>query len=203
MANQVDICNGALTKIGANEINSLDDPTKAARKCKLRYNICRKYVLRSHPWRAIRKFASISPETTKPPMQYNYQFILPPDLIRLWLVTNVNGKPRRDYEKVGNKIYANWEMCYIKYGVDEVDAEKYDDMMVETLSLYLAKDIGYSITQDRGIVSDVNAEYEAVMRRAKSVDSKEDFPRVVRGNQWLEERQTNVHSPVSQYPQLQ
>lgn len=48
--NSVEICNNALTLIGTRRITSLSDPSKEARACNDNYDICRKALLRSHPW---------------------------------------------------------------------------------------------------------------------------------------------------------
>lgn len=46
----IEVCNNALTLIGSRRITSLSDPSKEARACNDNYNICRKAVLRMHPW---------------------------------------------------------------------------------------------------------------------------------------------------------
>ena len=52
----VDICNSALNIIGASNIISLDEDSKAGRICKQRYPNVRDSVFRSHPWNKIRIF---------------------------------------------------------------------------------------------------------------------------------------------------
>ena len=114
MATEIDICNGALTKIGAEPINGFDDPKKTARKCKLRYDICRKATLRSHYWKCTKGRAQINAETQKPAFEWDNQFALPSDLIRLWLVTTQDGTPIRNYELEGGKLLTNQSTIYIK-----------------------------------------------------------------------------------------
>jgi len=202
MANEVDICNGALIKIGAEEINSLEDDKKSARKCKLRYDICRKYVLRSHPWKVIKDRKVIAPLTSSPAFEWENEFILPENLLRLWLVTDEFGRPRRDFEKEGNKIFADYDELFVKYGRDETDANLFDDAMVEAISLYLAYDICYSLTQDKGLVDKQLAIYNITVRSARSIDAQEDFPKTVNANLWRSERRVNRHNPVRQFPFL-
>jgi len=48
--NSVEICNRALTDIGARRITALSDPSKEGRACNDNYDISRKAVLRLHPW---------------------------------------------------------------------------------------------------------------------------------------------------------
>jgi hypothetical protein len=49
-ATPVEICNNALTLIGTRRITALTDPSKEARACNDNYDICRKSLLRMHPW---------------------------------------------------------------------------------------------------------------------------------------------------------
>lgn len=46
----VEICNNALTLVGTRRITSLSDASKEARACNDNYDICRKALLRRHPW---------------------------------------------------------------------------------------------------------------------------------------------------------
>lgn len=50
MASEVEICNLALSHVGADSIQSLDDKTKEANKCKLHYGPDRDAVLGKHRW---------------------------------------------------------------------------------------------------------------------------------------------------------
>ena len=50
MASVVDICNSALNQIGASNIISLTEDSKAARICNQRYDFIRDYVFLAHPW---------------------------------------------------------------------------------------------------------------------------------------------------------
>jgi len=48
--NAVELCNNALSNIGTRRITSLSDTSKEGRACNDNYDICRKAVLRMHPW---------------------------------------------------------------------------------------------------------------------------------------------------------
>jgi hypothetical protein len=57
----VNICNMALTLLGAATITSLSDQNKEARRCSQELDNVRRQVLRSHPWRCAKKRATLSP----------------------------------------------------------------------------------------------------------------------------------------------
>ncbi len=77
MASVVDICNSALNQIGASNIISLTEDSKAARICNQRYNFVRDSVFRSHPWNCLTTRATIAPDTATPAFEFSKQFTLP------------------------------------------------------------------------------------------------------------------------------
>jgi len=202
MANEVDICNGALTKIGSDQINSLEDDKKAAIKCKLRYPVCRDFVLRTHPWKSIRARQALNAMTTIPAFEWEKQFTLPENLLRLWLVTDVRGNPLRRFEKEGNLLLCDYDTVYIKYGKNVTDATQYDSMLIEAISYYLAADICYSLTQDVNVLSSMEAGYNRTIRLAKSVDAQEDRPKKINANKWEASRRRSNDETRTRFPQL-
>ena len=73
MASVVDICNSALNLIGASNILSLTEDSKAARICNQRYNFVRDATFRSHPWNCLIRRATLSPETDTPNFDFSNQ----------------------------------------------------------------------------------------------------------------------------------
>lgn len=56
----VDICNAALFRLGGNSISTLKDGTSEAMACNLRYDWCRRAVLRQHIWKCAMKRATLT-----------------------------------------------------------------------------------------------------------------------------------------------
>ena len=69
----VDICNSALNIIGASNIISLDEDSKAGRICKQRYPNVRDSVFRSHPWNCLVNRVQLTADTTNPTFEFQYQ----------------------------------------------------------------------------------------------------------------------------------
>ena len=75
----VDICNSALNIIGASNIISLDEDSKAGRICKQRYPNVRDSVFRSHPWNCLINRIQLTANTSSPTFEFQYQYDLPAD----------------------------------------------------------------------------------------------------------------------------
>ena len=81
MTSFMEICNLALTRIGAQTINSLDEASAQAIHCNLLFGPTRDAVLRQVPWRfaTARQALALLDETHPPEWTYGYQ--KPPDCL--------------------------------------------------------------------------------------------------------------------------
>jgi len=180
----VTIANSALTKLGASLISSLDEESKEARLCKNRiYEVC-DLVLRSHSWNFATKRIGLAPLVTAPAFDYDYQFKLPLDCLRVLMV-----KPQEeDYRLEGGCILANVNHLDIVYIGKITDINLIDPCCREVIACYLAYDISYALTQTAQVQQQLYALYESKLRQAKSIDAKEDPSRELEANLFLESR---------------
>ena len=88
MADETSIANLALAHLGQNQIMALSDDTAAARFCDTYYEQSRDEVLASHPWTFAMKRANLSALIAVPISEWEYQYQLPTDCIR---VMQMNG----------------------------------------------------------------------------------------------------------------
>lgn len=174
MPSEVSICNAALTRLGADRaILSLDDPSKEARKCKLRFTDCRDSVLRSHLWNFAIKRVLLSPTTTTPPFDWQYQFVLPPDCLRVVSVSSQGDSDIRYSVESGN-ILADSNLLELAYLERVTDMTRVDSLFADALAYYLAWDIAYSITDSSTIREDMLTSYKKVVAPlARFVDATE------------------------------
>ena len=112
MASEVQICNLALAKVGDEQITSLTENSKAARLCNLVYEPMRDTTLRSHPWNFAIQRVELAASTETPSYEYNAQFALPSDFLRL-LGTNMLDAAKFTVE--GNLLLCNASALKIKY----------------------------------------------------------------------------------------
>ena len=79
MASEVDIINSAMNMIGASNIISRGEDSKAARVTNQRFDYVRDAVQRSHPWNCTVTRRSLAPDSETPAFDWSYQFTLPTD----------------------------------------------------------------------------------------------------------------------------
>ena len=84
----VEICNIALTALGANNIMDLTENTEEARKCNVLFENLRDEMLEAHLWNfAIKRTGDLALSSTSPLWEFNNKFQLPTDCLRV-LKTN-------------------------------------------------------------------------------------------------------------------
>jgi len=117
---ETSICNQALASIGANRINNLTDGTVNAIHCTTHYAQTRDALLRSHWWRFATARAVLSENIESPDFEWDYQFDLPVDFLRLISIYDDNGTIRknvyRSFAIEGNMILINDDSVNLKVG---------------------------------------------------------------------------------------
>lgn len=173
------ICNSALGKIGAARINNYDDSTEsnpAAIQCRTHYEVARDSLLRSHVWSFAVNRASLTAETNAPDFEYDYQFTLPSDFIRLLNIYEGDNYTELydSYTIENGKILSNDSTCYIKYIKRVTDPVKFDTMFVEVLILSLAlKLIGPLAGGAPKLQQSIQIELDNIMKKARVVNLQE------------------------------
>jgi len=182
----ITIANSALTKLGANLITSLDEESKEARLCLARIYEVRNIVLRSHPWNFATKRVVLSPLSTAPAFEYEYQFTLPTDCLRVITV-----RPEtEDYRIEDGKILANVDQLELVYIYEVSNPVLIEPLCAEAIACYLAYDISYALIQTGQVQQQLYQLYEEKLRQAKSIDAKENPARELSADLFLESRYT-------------
>jgi hypothetical protein len=209
MATQLDIINGALINIGEEPITSINEKNKAGRLVKNRYEIIRQEVLRRHPWKCASDRLTLSPETREPPFGQQYRFALPPHVLRVWRVvdtSNIQQIPEvlnedRSWRQETEAILSNLREIGIEFVNDEKNVGRFDPLLVQAISLRLAVDICYALTQDKELRGQLQALFTEVLGKAKSADAKSEAPRSLEAREWIQRSRTTY--PVPALPGLQ
>ena len=181
----VSICNSALVKVGAERITSLDESTPGAIACNEQFTKIRDEVLRAHPWNCVIarvELASVA-DYEDPMGEWTAQFSLPSDCLRV-----LRTKDDVDYKIEGRYLLSNDSECSIQYIKRETDYSKYDPMLLECLSLRLAVELAYLITQSKSVAELLMIQYKALLSEARSADGQEGTADDAVVTDWTESR---------------
>lgn len=183
----VEICNSALSKIGAARITALSDNTKSAILCNDQYDRLRKEVLRSHPWNFAIAYVSLSATANTPVWDaWEKEFLLPSDVLRV-LETDLpsNEKWELGYNADGDRVlFCNSTALKIKYIKDITNTTRFDAAFEEALAFRLAADLAYALVNSQSLQQNMFNLYKAFMATAMSFDGQESGPTEVQADAW-------------------
>lgn len=182
---ETSICNSALIKVGGARITSLADTSKEGLLCNERYEKCRDELLRSHPWNFALKRASPAADGTAPTWGYTYRYAMPADCLRVFRMED-NGI---EWKSEGRYILTDEPgPLNILYIAQITDTSKFDPMFAEALSLRLAADIAYAMTNSAAMQENMWNAYLKMVAQARSMDGQEGTPEAIEAESWLDSR---------------
>lgn len=180
----IDIVNSALIRLGVEHINSLTDNNKRARVMNSLYNIARRRLLEDHIWNFALKRTELAKTGNTPLFNYEHEYQLPGDFLRLVEEDNNGGFiftyhfPVEGtfpvYEIEGDKLLTDLETVKIVYVFDSDEVAKFSASFVKALYLELAAEASYTITQNPALTADIRNEKEAVLAQARAIGSGQD-----------------------------
>lgn len=195
MASQTDICNRALTKVGATRITNINDNSKSARVMSALWDTVRKAELRRRFWKFAIARTTLPALSEKPSWGYNTAFQLPADFIRLVQVNDTFAVPAmtdyRDqddsaYQIEGSQILTIFNApLKIRYVQDVTDPGKFDSLFVEALASKLAYEACEEITQSLSKRQQAAEDYKQAMRDATLAGAIERAPQGFPDDSWM------------------
>jgi len=174
MASDVDICNSALNMIGASNIISLTEDSRAARVCNQRYQFVRDAVFRAHPWNCLIRRTSVAADSDTPAFEFSYQHTLPTNPYCLRVLRPED--PDTVYKVEGRKILSSTTPFKFIYVARITDPNEYDQLLTEAFAARLAADISYALVNSAALTQSLFAMYEAKLGEARFVDATEGTP---------------------------
>lgn len=148
MASQVEICNYALSVLGAGAITSLSDSSESARVMTRFWDMARQSELRKHFWSFALKRDTLPALSTAPAWGFDTGFQLPSDYLRLIQINDTFAVPAQtDYRTQDDSawvIESGVVMCNfgaplkIRYVRDVTDPASFDPLFAEALGCRLA-----------------------------------------------------------------
>lgn len=185
MASKIDIANLALTSIGADRIETLDEDSETARKVNSIYERLLKSMLRSHFWNFATKEIVLSRLVETPLLDdYTYIFQLPSDYIRLRKVSIYPDS----YKIKGRRIYCNSDSLSIEYVSFNDDPNEYDALFVDAFATRIAAELCFSITKNATLTQNKWIEFKEKYTKSISVDGQEETPDSIDASSWVNSR---------------
>ena len=190
MASTVQICNLALTKLGAARITSLQDNTKQARSLNAIFEQVRDAELAAHPWSFAIKRAEIPASSTAPAFGWSYAYPLPSDYIKLVQVGDTfafydSGDTGALFDVEGGAVLTDEASpLQIRYVYRVTNSGLFPSMFVQSLACRLAAEVAEDLTQNLSKRQQAWEERTQAIREAKRANMIERPPQRVGVLSW-------------------
>jgi len=195
MASAIQICNLALSHIGAFRISSFEESTKASRQCLELYPIARDSVLEDHDWGFARKEQTLA-LSTDTYSGWSYAYAYPSDCLAPRLIYDDNGALTGTsydadldvYKQVGKieyEVRSNTTLDQVMLLTDKEDAiliytakvenpTMFSSSFVDAISWRLAADLAYPMNTDKKLSDQMNNKYLVSIGKSKQSSSNLD-----------------------------
>lgn len=197
MASEVEIVNSALRKIGADPITSLTEGSDNANVALDLYEIHRDNLLRYHTWNFATKRKKLSRSATTPVYQWDYQYPVPSDFLRIVEVhDNTDGlgavRYRMEHDSTdGTVIRTNSTDVWLTYIYQVTDPNRMPIDFRETLALTLASEFATAIQNSNTLSERLLSQATRARTKARSNDGTEDYPNSFPEGSWVTSRFRN------------
>lgn len=175
MASEVEICNLALSHIGAYSINALSDASQEARKCNLYFDSDRDFVLRDYPWNFAEKRNLLAVLSGVTPYGYTYAYAYPTDCVNaLYLFNSANITVPLEFKITakddlsGKQILTDEEDAVLVYTARVEDPTLFDANFIVAFSYKLAASLALTLTKKESVQERMLRIYAAIMAMAKT-----------------------------------
>jgi hypothetical protein len=195
MASEVDICNLALSHIGASAtISSLTEQSEEAFHCNLLYADDRDSVLRTHPWGFAKRHLALS-DMGSPPGNWSYRYSYPNDAIyaREILQTDTAGDPIKFEIALSDAynsrvILTDQEDAVLVYTYKVTNTLAFDPLFINALTWKIAASVAMPLTRDHERLKMAHQMYIEAVSQAQTFDSNESHEDINREAAWITAR---------------
>lgn len=170
----IQICNNALLRLGASTITSFGDGTTASNACDQVYSQARDALLRMHTWNFAIARVALAADSEAPSFEYNYQYTLPSDFIRVQEIYGQVGGYTIEGSKILTDMAAPLNLVYVSR---VTDTTQYDPLFVEALTVLILMRIGPRISGAGFNPAEHVAEFNQLVLKAQMSDSQDISPK--------------------------
>lgn len=173
----IDICNQALSLVGAGRVTGVDESTLEGSQCKLHYLPVLRHMLTAREWSFATKRRELAESTVAPAFGYSKSFTLPADCLKVRVCTDASGYQFTDWVVEGKSISLNEAVCFIEYTSYEQDASVYPGPFEQCFVHLLASRLAVPLMQSNSLKETHFAMYERLMSEASGLDGSQGSPR--------------------------
>lgn len=191
MSSSVQICNLALTKLGASRITSLEDNTKQARALNAIFDMTRDAELAQHPWSFAIVRAQIPASSTAPTFGWAKAFPLPPDCLQLVRVGDSYvfydaGETGALFDVEGGAVLTDQPApLQVRYIKRITNSGLFPPLFVEAFACKLADLVCEELTQNLSKRQQAQEDYKVAIRKAKRANVIERPPQRMGDSSWV------------------
>lgn len=179
------ICNLALAHIHLTDttIANLDtDKGNVAVQCRIHYDVARKFVLESHPWKFATRRVALA-DVGSPPLEWAYRYDVPSDSVRVVeVVRDLKTEEPIPFEieddGTGNKLVLLTDKvnAYILYTRDVENVGLFSAGFVVSFGWYLASELSPALPGDFELQKTCLSVFQGTIGTAESSDSGQAQP---------------------------
>jgi hypothetical protein len=172
MASEVQICNMALTRLGAASIVSLTDGTTSANLCNTLIDNLSYRVMIQGSWTTTIFRAELAQSAFPPEYDYAYAYQLPtsPKCLK---VLDVAGDPFIEYKVEGDKLLTDESEIFLRYIGVPASTEDYGPLLTEAIEVLLASYLAYPLTANKELAMGLKKEYEELLLNSLTIDGQQ------------------------------
>jgi hypothetical protein len=164
------IANQALARIGASRINNIDTgETTEAIQARTHYETTRDSLLQSHLWRFALARATLSEDTETPDFEYDHQYILPTDCLRVIGVYDTTNT----YVVEGDRLLTDDDSVEIWYLKRITDPTQFSPLFIECLVLQLAMKLVPPLSEHPTLRRELQEEYLRLIMQVRTINLQE------------------------------
>jgi len=175
---EIQVCNKALLRIGANMITATNDTVDTitsesleAKLCKLNFDLIRDIVCEDRVWSFALRRAELDFIDPEPPAYgFANRFAVPLDALNIWRVSNSHGQV--DWILEDDFILTDEDVIRVHY-IKRLNSQELlnaTPQFIDSLSLRLAVELCMPLTENATMLESLKTEYEYRLVNASSID---------------------------------
>lgn len=187
----VEICNWALTEIGASRIVALSENSRAAILANEQYDKHRKALLSSHPWNFASTRVQLALTVNTPVYGFEKEFGLPLDCLRVWdtdLPEELEWVVETNYTTGNRVLLCDSAEVRARIIRDITDTTKFSPHFEKALAMTMAASWAYIITNSTTMKDQMERIARLAVAEARSFDSQENGRQIFEANDWVNSR---------------